>query len=86
MAAQGIGAMREYFRQLTDAGVDHLYEAKLLIVGEAGAGKTTLSNLLIGAEHPSSGSISIDGYEITKLNQETKQFYRRKIGVIFQVL
>ena len=32
-----------YFRQLEAEGEDHLYEAKLLIVGEGGAGKTTLA-------------------------------------------
>ncbi|MEH2276118.1 MAG: leucine-rich repeat domain-containing protein [Nostoc sp.] len=40
---QGIKAIRDYFRQLKAEGTDHLYEAKLLIVGEGGAGKTTLA-------------------------------------------
>ncbi|MEH1771810.1 COR domain-containing protein [Nostoc sp.] len=40
---QGIKAIRDYFRQLEAEGTDYLYEAKLLIVGEAGAGKTTLA-------------------------------------------
>lgn len=43
VAKQGIEKIREYFRQVEEEGVDHLYEAKLLIVGEAGAGKTTLA-------------------------------------------
>lgn len=42
IANKGIEALREYFRQLEAEGTDHLYEAKLLIVGEGGAGKTTL--------------------------------------------
>ncbi|MCL6750454.1 leucine-rich repeat domain-containing protein [Nostoc sp. CCCryo 231-06] len=40
---QGIEAIRDYFRQLQAEGTDYLYEAKLLIVGEGGAGKTTLA-------------------------------------------
>ncbi|MDZ8257319.1 COR domain-containing protein [Nostoc sp. ChiQUE01b] len=40
---QGIKAIRDYFRQLKAEGTDYLYEAKLLIVGEGGAGKTTLA-------------------------------------------
>ncbi|WP_334971728.1 COR domain-containing protein [Nostoc sp.] len=40
---QGIKAIRDYFRQLKAEGIDYLYEAKLLIVGEAAAGKTTLA-------------------------------------------
>jgi internalin A len=35
--------IKNYFRQLEKYKKDHLYEAKLLIVGEAGAGKTTLA-------------------------------------------
>jgi internalin A len=47
IVSNGIQAIREYFRQLEDRGTDHLYEAKLLIVGEGGAGKTTLANELL---------------------------------------
>lgn len=38
--------MRAYYRQLLEDGEDILYEAKLLIVGEPGAGKTTLAKKL----------------------------------------
>jgi len=37
-----IEKIKNYFRQLEKEGRDYLYEAKLLIVGEAGAGKTSL--------------------------------------------
>ncbi|MCP4108250.1 MAG: leucine-rich repeat protein [Desulfobacteraceae bacterium] len=40
---RGVKAIKDYFRQLEAKGKDYLYEAKLLIVGEAGAGKTTLA-------------------------------------------
>ncbi|KAA3656070.1 MAG: GTPase, partial [Chloroflexi bacterium] len=35
--------IRRYFRQLSEAGKAYLYEAKLLIIGEGGAGKTSLA-------------------------------------------
>jgi internalin A len=41
---KGVEAIKDYFRQLQEVGEDYLYEAKLLIVGEGGAGKTTLAN------------------------------------------
>ncbi|MEH1845037.1 MAG: COR domain-containing protein, partial [Nostoc sp.] len=41
--AKGIKAIKDYFRQLEIKGTDYLYEAKLLIIGEGGAGKTTLA-------------------------------------------
>lgn len=40
---RGLAAIKEYFRQLEAEGTDYLYEAKLLIVGEGGAGKTSLA-------------------------------------------
>lgn len=39
---QGNEAILNYFRELESAGTDHLYEAKMLILGEGGAGKTSL--------------------------------------------
>ncbi|MEH2450224.1 leucine-rich repeat protein [Nostoc sp.] len=41
--AKSIKEIQNYFRQLEVEGTDYLYEAKLLIVGEGGAGKTTLA-------------------------------------------
>ena len=43
IAYKGIKAIKKYFRQLEEEGKDYIYEAKLLIVGEGGAGKTTLA-------------------------------------------
>ena len=43
IASNGIQAIRKYYRQLERKGRDHLFEAKLIIVGEAGAGKTSLA-------------------------------------------
>ncbi|NEQ88149.1 MAG: hypothetical protein F6K26_51845 [Moorea sp. SIO2I5] len=43
VAFQGVLGIKQYFRQLREEGKDYIYEAKLLIVGEAGAGKTTLA-------------------------------------------
>ena len=42
---EGIKSIRDYFRQLAE-GEDQIYEAKLIIVGEGGAGKTTLAKKL----------------------------------------
>jgi GTPase SAR1 family protein len=40
---EGLDAVRSYWRQRADTGVDYLCEAKLIILGEAGAGKTSLA-------------------------------------------
>jgi internalin A len=47
IAVQGLDAIRRYWSQERDAGTDYLAEAKLLIVGEPGAGKTSLARKLL---------------------------------------
>src|SRR4029077_12922562 len=47
IAAQGLEAIKRYWAQERDAGVDYLAEAKLLIVGESGAGKTSLAKKIL---------------------------------------
>lgn len=54
---------------------------KLALVGESGGGKTTISNLLMSLYHPDSGSIRIDGQDITTL---TRASIRSAIATVFQ--
>jgi putative ABC transport system ATP-binding protein len=55
------------------------------VVGASGSGKTTLLNLIGGLDKPTSGTILVDGENITKLNDEQMSEVRRhKIGVLFQ--
>ncbi len=49
---QGKEAVKNYFRQLQEQDIDYLFEAKLLIVGEPGAGKTTLARKLEKHDSP----------------------------------
>ncbi len=43
VAVSGLDAIRNYWRQQEQAGIDYLCEAKLIILGEGGAGKSTLA-------------------------------------------
>ena len=54
------------------------------IVGQSGAGKTTLAKLLIAEERPTRGNITIGGWDITKIPRRDIPFLRRQIGVVFQ--
>jgi len=54
------------------------------IVGQSGAGKTTLVRLLIGEERADSGQVMIGDWDITKISRREVPFLRRQIGVIFQ--
>lgn len=66
IASKGIEAIREYFRQIRQEGVDYLYEAKLLILGEGGAGKTTLANKLLDANYTLRDEKSTTGVDVLK--------------------
>lgn len=52
VAKQGVKSIAQYFTQLDEVGKSHLYEAKLLLVGEPGAGKTTLARKLRNPTSP----------------------------------
>ena len=49
---QGKEAIRNYFEQLEKQGKDMIYEAKLMLVGEPGSGKTTLMDKLFDRDYP----------------------------------
>lgn len=54
------------------------------IVGQSGAGKTTLVKILTGEERASSGQVVVGEWDITKISKHEVPYLRRQIGVIFQ--
>lgn len=54
------------------------------IVGASGAGKSTMVHVLIGAEKVQHGTVTVDGYVVNKMRDKALQYFRRKIGVVFQ--
>ena len=68
-------------------GVDVQIEAGQLtaVMGPSGSGKSTLMHILAGLDRPTSGSVLIDGTEITTLGDDAlTKLRRRHIGFIFQ--
>jgi putative ABC transport system ATP-binding protein len=57
----------------------------VILLGKSGSGKSTLLNIISGIDIPDSGSVKIDGKDITKLSEKDRTLVRRhKIGFIFQ--
>ena len=55
------------------------------IVGTSGSGKSTLLHMLGGLDRPTSGTVTVDGRELSALKDEALTiFRRRKIGFVFQ--
>ena len=55
-----------------------------LITGHSGAGKTTLLRLIAAIERPTSGSIIVNGQNVSTLKGGAIPFLRRNLGLVFQ--
>ena len=70
---------------LNDVSVDIEKGEVCVILGPSGSGKSTLLNMIGGLDTPDSGSIIVDGTNITDLDKKSLTDYRReKLGMIFQ--
>jgi putative ABC transport system ATP-binding protein len=57
----------------------------IAIVGESGSGKSTLISLLAGLDTPTSGSITVNGYLLTAMDEDGRAALRSElIGFVFQ--
>jgi D-methionine transport system ATP-binding protein len=54
------------------------------VIGRSGAGKSTLLRIINLLERPSSGTVSVDGIDLTDLDATGLRAARRRIGMIFQ--
>lgn len=72
-------------RALTGVSLDITRGEFIVILGPSGSGKTTLLNLVGGIDSPTSGKITVDGIELSALNDKGLTEYRRNhIGFVFQ--
>jgi cell division transport system ATP-binding protein len=56
----------------------------VFLVGASGAGKSTLMKLLIRDELATTGSVILDGDDLSRLSRRKVPIVRRKIGIVFQ--
>lgn len=79
-------------KQFEDAGNIALENANfkiengefVFLVGSSGAGKTTITKLLMRERNVTEGQIYLDGIDITKIPDKEIPYLRRKMGVVFQ--
>ena len=74
---EGLQALKEVSFEI-DAG------EMVFITGHSGAGKSTLFRLLTAIERPTSGSIVINGQNLSALRKSAIPYLRRNFGLIFQ--
>lgn len=83
-----------YFNNVTKKYIDNLSLDNVTIsissgefvsvVGHSGAGKTTLTKLILAEESPTEGTIFFESTDIHKLSNRDLTNFRRKVGVVFQ--
>lgn len=69
---------------LTDINL-HIDKGEFVfLIGKSGAGKSTFLKLLLKEIRPTSGTIIIDGEDVTDIHSRKIPYLRRKIGMVFQ--
>jgi ABC-type lipoprotein export system ATPase subunit len=72
-------------RALRGVSLDVKRGEKLVLLGKSGSGKSTLLHLLGGLDQPTSGEVSVEGRELTRLSGGALARYRLEtVGMIFQ--
>ena len=72
------------FDALKDVSIHIRSEEIFGIIGRSGAGKSTLVRCINLLNRPTSGSVIVDGQDLTKLPDDDLRKVRRSIGMIFQ--
>lgn len=63
----------------------HINEGEFVfVVGASGSGKSTFLKLIMKDEEPTSGSITVDGVDLSGLKRKKIPYFRRKMGIVFQ--
>ena len=71
-------------KAVVEAGLS-LYPGKILaIVGGSGSGKSTIANLLLALEQPTTGEIEFEGRNILALNRRERLAFRASVQMVFQ--
>ena len=79
------GAGEPAVRALNGCSVDVDRAQLTAVMGPSGSGKSTIMHILAGLDYPTEGSVSVEGADITKLNDnELTKLRREHIGFIFQ--
>ena len=59
-------------------------QERLVIIGQSGAGKTTILRLILGILKPDSGSVFFKGHQVSRMNDHQLEQVRMRMGMVYQ--
>ena len=71
-------------RALRGVSIDIAPGQRFGIVGESGCGKSTLLRIIAGLDQPTTGTVEIDGTDISRLPERRLGFLRERLQLVFQ--
>ncbi|MGN0143317.1 MAG: ABC transporter ATP-binding protein [Roseburia sp.] len=75
------------FQALKDIEISVPEGTLAILKGRSGSGKTTLMNIVGALDYPTSGTVMIDGKDITKMSERNREKLRRtEFGFVFQAV
>ncbi len=80
----GLFRPAQTFRAVDDVSLDIYPGETLALVGESGSGKSTVARMIARLIDPTSGDISLDGRDVTRLTGPRLHEFRSQVQVIFQ--
>ncbi|TWG64726.1 MULTISPECIES: dipeptide ABC transporter ATP-binding protein [unclassified Aminobacter] len=74
----------DVFRAVDDVSFQIAGGQSVALVGRSGCGKSTLARMILALDRPTSGSINVDGHEVSALPEAQLKPARRSMQVVFQ--
>ncbi len=81
---RGSGRRGEPLKAVDDVSFSVRRGTTMAVVGESGSGKSTVANMVLGLETPTSGRVVFDGTDVAGLGRKEQFAFRRRVQPIFQ--
>jgi phospholipid/cholesterol/gamma-HCH transport system ATP-binding protein len=69
---------------LDDVSLDVDPQERLVIIGQSGAGKTTILRLILGILKPNKGSVFFEQHKVSQMNDHELEAVRMRMGMVYQ--